>query len=53
MKPSDRDISILRHIVIYCQQIEQTIERFGDSAEIFATGPHLPKRRSAVYFTNR
>lgn len=37
MKPSDRDISILRHIVTYCQQIEQTINRFGDSAEIFAT----------------
>lgn len=39
MKPSDRDISILRHIVTYCRQIEQTIERFGDSAEIFATDP--------------
>ena len=39
MKPSDRDISNLLHIVTYCRQIEQTIERFGDSAEIFATDP--------------
>lgn len=39
MKPLDRDISILRHIVTYCQQIEQTIERFGDSADTFASDP--------------
>ena len=39
MKPLDRDISILRHIVTYCEQIEQTIERFGNSAEIFAADP--------------
>ena len=39
MKPLERDISILRHIVTYCQQIEQTIERFGDSADVFAADP--------------
>ena len=39
MKPLDRDISILRHIVTYCRQIEQTIERFGNSAEVFAADP--------------
>lgn len=39
MKPLDRDINILRHIVTYCQQIEQTIERFGDNSEIFASDP--------------
>lgn len=39
MKPLDRDINILRHIVTYCQQIEQTIKRFGDSAEIFTADP--------------
>ena len=39
MKPLDRDISILRHIVTYCEQIEQTIERFGSSAEIFSADP--------------
>ena len=39
MKPLNHDISILRHIVTYCEQIEQTIERFGNSAEIFATDP--------------
>lgn len=30
MKPLDRNISILEHIVLYCQQIEQTVERFGN-----------------------
>ena len=39
MKPLERDISILRHIITYCQQIEQTIERFGDSADVFAADP--------------
>ena len=39
MKPLDRDTNILRHIVNYCEQIEQTIERFGNSAEIFAADP--------------
>ena len=35
MKPLDRNISILEHIVSYCQQIEQTVERFGNDAELF------------------
>ena len=26
----DRDISILEHIVSYCEQIEQTVARFGN-----------------------
>ena len=30
MKPLDRNISVLEHIVSYCQQIEQTIDRFGE-----------------------
>ena len=29
MKPLDRDIHILEHIVSYCQQIEETVARFG------------------------
>ena len=37
MKPLDRNISVLEHIVSYCQQIEQTVERFGNSAETFQT----------------
>ena len=36
MKPLDRNISVLEHIVTYCEQIEQTVERFGNSAETFA-----------------
>ena len=36
MKPLERDKSILRHIVSYCEQIEQTVEHFGNEEEIFA-----------------
>ena len=39
MKPLDRDLRILRHMVTYCEQIEQTITRFGDSEEIFSSDP--------------
>lgn len=35
MRPRDRDAGILEHIVSYCDQIEQTVQRFGDSAELF------------------
>lgn len=36
MKPLDRDLSILRHIASYCEQIEQTTEHFGNTYESFA-----------------
>ena len=36
MKPLERDLSILQHIISYCEQIEQTVEHFGNEAEIFA-----------------
>lgn len=39
MKPLDRSIGALEHIVVYCQQIEQTVERFGNSAETFQNDP--------------
>ena len=29
----------MEHIVSYCQQIEQTVERFGNDAEIFQADP--------------
>lgn len=32
----ERDISILEHIVSYCEQIEQTVVRFGDDYDVFA-----------------
>ena len=35
MRPFDRDISILTHIVSYCDQIEQTILRFGNDYVTF------------------
>ena len=31
----ERDISILEHIVSYCDQIEETIARFGDDYSVF------------------
>lgn len=39
MRPLDRDLSILEHILSYCQQIEQTVERFGDDPAVFAADP--------------
>lgn len=37
MKPLDRNISILNHIVGYCEQIEETIRRFGNDHAVFST----------------
>ncbi len=37
MKHPDRDSHILEHIFSYCLQIEETIQRFGDSMEVFQT----------------
>ena len=39
MKPLDRDANVLEHIVHYCKQIEKTIDRFGNSYDIFAADP--------------
>ena len=39
MKPLDRNISVLEHIVSYCRQIEQTVERFGNDAATFQNDP--------------
>lgn len=41
MKPLDRNIGVLEHIVVYCQQIEQTVGRFGSSAETFQNDPFV------------
>ena len=38
MKPLDRNISILSHIVTYCEQIELTVQRFGGK-DIFQSDP--------------
>ena len=35
MKPLNHDIHILEHIVSYCQQIEETVARFGNDGSIF------------------
>lgn len=39
MKLPERNISILEHIVSYCDQIEQTIIRFGNDYALFSTDP--------------
>ena len=35
MSVSERDNSILKHIIDYCDQINAAVERFGDDFEIF------------------
>ena len=35
MSGIERDMSILCHILGYCEQIEQTTERFGDDYSVF------------------
>ena len=37
MKPLDRNISILEHIIAYCDQIEETIRRFGQDYDVFSS----------------
>ena len=39
MKPLNRDISILQHIVSYCDQIRITMERFGADEQVFYADP--------------
>lgn len=39
MKPLNRNLSVLEHIVSYCEQIEATIDRFGDSYAVFSEDP--------------
>jgi uncharacterized protein with HEPN domain len=39
MKPLDRDANILEHIISYCDQIQQTVERFGNDYALFETDP--------------
>ena len=34
MKP--RDTQILEHVIDYCEDIEETLEKYGDSYEIFS-----------------
>lgn len=36
MRHPDRNISILEHIVNYCDQIEETVRRFGESYDAFS-----------------
>jgi len=37
MQISDRDRSILEHMVKYCEEIEGYVARFGDNRELFET----------------
>ena len=37
MQNSERDANILEHIVRYCEEIEATTARFGDSYQTFST----------------
>ena len=37
MKVNDRDGQILQHIVIYCDEVNNTIKRFGNDKRSFET----------------
>lgn len=39
MRPLDRNISILEHIIKYCDQIEETIQRFGRDYDVYFNDP--------------
>ena len=41
MSDSNRDLSILRHIISYCDQIEEAVSRFGKDEDLFV--------RDAIY----
>ena len=41
MKPLDRNIGALEHIVVYCQQLEQTVDRFGRNDPIYRNAAAL------------
>lgn len=36
---NDRDLSIIQHILRYCDEVRFAIERFGDDREVFLTDP--------------
>ena len=48
MKPLNRNLSVLEHIVSYCEQIEATIDRFGDSYAVFPKTRSIEMRRPSV-----
>lgn len=37
MSESERDLSILEHIIRYCNQIDEAVQRFGNDGQIFAS----------------
>lgn len=37
MKLLDRNLSILEHMIAYCNQIEETVDRFGNEYALFAS----------------
>ena len=44
MSEAERNLSILEHIIRYCDQIDEAIQRFGDDGQVF--------RSDAVYAHN-
>ena len=49
MNVSERDRSILKHIVEYCNQINMAIERFGDDFNVFDEDPVYRNAVSLLY----
>ena len=47
MSGSERDLSILRHILSYCAQIDEAVERFGADGEL---GSDIRKMQHVMRF---
>ena len=41
MKLSERDRSVLLHMVKYCDEIEEFVDRFGDDFDVFLSIRHI------------
>ena len=48
MKPLNRNLSVLEHIVSYCEQIEATIDRLGTATPSFPKTRSIEMRRPSV-----
>lgn len=52
-KPSERDADILKHIIKYCDELEEAFQVFGDSEETFVNNSVFKKCSQYARTTNR
>ena len=39
MKPLNKDKSLIKHILMYCNKIQHTVDRFGSDRDLFLNDP--------------